>query len=129
MPEVKIKYYCEADGNAPVNNWLERLKDQDRIGYARCIAKIRLLSEMGLNARRPAVEYLRDCIFEIRAKHVHIQYRILFFYQNQKIVILAHGLIKKSGAVPESDIDIAIERKKCFELNRERHTYDQEKSY
>lgn len=125
MPEVQIKYYCDAGGSAPVNDWLEKLKREDRIGFARCVAKIRVLAEMGLDARRPTVEYLRDGIFELRAKHVHIHYRILFFYQNDEVVILAHNLVKKSNKVPESDISVAVERKRQFKSNPKRHTYEQ----
>lgn len=125
MSRVKIKFFCESDGTAPVKVWLEELKLKDKIGYARCVAKIKVLADMGLDARRPTVEYLRDGIFELRAKHVHIQYRILFFYQEQDAVILAHHLLKKSSKIPESDINVAIDRKRRFEADMKRHTYEQ----
>lgn len=129
MPEVKIRYYRDTDSSVPVNDWLEELKGRNRIGYARCVAKIRVLAEMGLDARRPTVEYLRDGILELRAKHMHTQYRILFFYQNREVVILAHNLVKRGRKVPEPDIDAAIERKRRFETDPEKHTYEREEGH
>jgi phage-related protein len=75
------------------------------------------------------VEYLRGGILELRARSGHVQYRILFFYQDRDVVVLAHSFVKKGSRVPESDIDIAISRKRRFETDRKRHTYEQEKNY
>ncbi len=53
--------------------------------------------EDGLTALRylvaTAPDYLRDGIYELRAKHIHVQYRILYFFDGQNIAILAHAII------------------------------------
>jgi len=51
------------------------------------------------------------------------QYRILFFYQPGKIVVLAHAFFKKQNKVPNREIETAIKRKKAFEAGPEDHTY------
>ncbi|MEH1871881.1 type II toxin-antitoxin system RelE/ParE family toxin [Nostoc sp.] len=38
------------------------------------------LAEYGFELRRPAADLLRDGIYELRAKHVRVQYRILYFF-------------------------------------------------
>ncbi len=60
---------------------------------------------------------------------MHTQYRILFFYQNRGAVILAHSLVKECGKVPDLDIHTPINRKKRFETDPKRHTYERKEDY
>lgn len=69
---------------------------------------------------------MRDGIYELRAKHVHVQYRILYFFHEQDAAILAHAIIKEEAAVPDIDIERAIQRKTLFESNPDIHTYVEE---
>ncbi|HEY8746942.1 MAG TPA: type II toxin-antitoxin system RelE/ParE family toxin [Tepidisphaeraceae bacterium] len=77
-------------------------------------AKIRLLGMFCQELRRPHVDYLRDGIYELRAKERTVQYRILFFYHGRNAVILAHALTKEK-TVPDRDIERAKERKRRYE--------------
>ena len=52
-------------------------------------------------------------------------YRILYFFLDDIAAVLAHGLVKESG-VPPKEIERAPERRKRFELNPKRHTYEEE---
>jgi len=54
-----------------------------------------------------------------------VNYRILYFFHGQNVAILAHGLTKEKE-VPKGAIAEAIERKKRFEQNPEKHTYREE---
>nr|WP_271955277.1 type II toxin-antitoxin system RelE/ParE family toxin [Microcystis aeruginosa] len=76
--------------------------------------------------RRPAADYLRNDIWELRAKQGTIQYRILYFYHGQDIAIIGDALIKKTSAVPSQDIERIIQRKAQFKQNPELHTYQGE---
>src|SRR5690348_14564862 len=73
--------------------------------------------------RRPAADYLRDGIYELRAKQGHVQYRILYFFHERKVAILAHSLTKEA-AIPPVEIERAIKRKKLFESNPRKYTYE-----
>lgn len=84
-----------------------------------------MLAEFGHELRRPAVGFLRNGIYELRAKQAHVQYRILYFFHGQNIAILAHALTKEDE-VPNVDIDRATARKNLFELNPKAHTYESE---
>lgn len=81
---------------------------------------------MGHELRRPTADYLRDGIYELRAKHRNVHYRIFYFFSGKDIAVLNHSLIKKSSAVPKKDIELAIKRKQKFEQNPEQHTYQEE---
>ncbi len=126
MPETQVVFYQDEDREVPVLEWLKELLKQNRKGYANCVARIQQLAAVGYELRRPAADYLRDGIYELRAKHIRVQYRILYFFQGQNVAILAHAITKEEEAVPAIDIERAIQRKRLFEDNPEAHTYVEE---
>lgn len=126
MPETKVVFYQDQDGETPVLEWLKMLLKQDRKGYANCVARIQQLASAGYELRRPAADYLRDGIYELRAKHVRVQYRILYFFSGQNVAILAHAITKDEDQVPDIEIERTIQRKVQFEANPAVHTYVEE---
>ena len=126
VPETQVVFYQEEDGEVPVLEWLTRLLKEDRKGYANCVARIKQLAALGYELRRPGADYLRDGIYELRAKHIRVQYRILYFFHGQNVAILAQAITKEQAAVPAIDIERAIARKRLFEENPETHTYYEE---
>ena len=126
MPETQVVFYQETDGEVPVLEWLVQLLKQNRKGYANCVARIGQLAANGYELRRPAVDYLSDGIYELRAKHIRVQYRILYFFHGQNVAILAHAITKEQEAVPAIELERALERKRLFEENPEAHTYVEE---
>ncbi len=123
MPGINVTFFQEADGQAPVVNWLRGLMKTNEKAWARCRARIELLSQFGHELRRPAADYLRDGIYELRAKQGHVQYRILYFFHERHVAILAHSLTKED-TIPPAEIERAIKRKKLFESNPRKHTYE-----
>ncbi|NER51437.1 MAG: type II toxin-antitoxin system RelE/ParE family toxin [Symploca sp. SIO1A3] len=115
MPKTLVVFYQEEDGKTPVLEWLRQLLKEDPKGYANCVARINLLAELGYELRRPAADYLRDGVYELRAKHRNVLYRILYFFHGQNLAILAHAITKEQAAVPAIDIERAIKRKHSFE--------------
>jgi len=126
MPETQVVFYQETDGEVPVLEWLTQLVKQNRKGYANCVARIGQLAANGYDLRRPAADYLTDGIYDLRAKHIRVQYRILYFFYGQNVAILAHAITKEEEAVPAIDIERALRRKRLFEENPEAHTYMEE---
>jgi phage-related protein len=123
MPVTRIVLFQDAKGEVPVLEWLNQLVKSDKKGYANCISRIEQLAEYGFELRRPAADFLRDGIYELRAKHVRVQYRILYFFHGQNVVILAHAIIKEDDRVPDRDIALALTYKDLFVLNPETYTY------
>jgi hypothetical protein len=123
MPRINVAFYQDADGQAPVVNWLRDLMKTNEKAWAHCRARIEMLAQMGHELRRPAADYLRDGIYELRAKQGHVQYRILYFFHQRQVAIMANSLTK-DDTVPAVEIERAIKRKKLFESNPRRHTYE-----
>jgi phage-related protein len=123
MPKTQLIFYQESDGKAPVVEWLMELKESNAKAWANCRARIEQLDALGHELRRPAADFLRDGIHELRAKQGHVQYRILYFFHGRNIAILAHSLTKEDE-IPDVDIERAITRKKLFESNPKEHTYE-----
>lgn len=122
MPQTIVFFYQEADGKAPVREWLRDLRRSDAQAHAKCVARIERLAEVGHELRRPEADYLRDGIHELRAKRGRVNYRVLYFFHGQNVAILAHALTKEAE-IPDADIDRALRRKALLEKNPERHIH------
>ena len=118
MAETEVLIFAEDNGSAPLLTWLNALppKAQDK-----CIVRIERLREMGHELRRPEADLLREGIYELRVGLQGINYRMLYFYHEQRAV-LSHGL-KKEKEVPDRDIDLALKGKRRFETDPDKHTY------
>lgn len=126
MLRCKVIFYQDTNKTSPVFEWLENLRLKDLRAWTNCFAKIKLLAEDGHELRRPASDYLRDGIRELRIKQKTVQYRILYFFFGKNIAVLTHSIIKKSSAVPNVDIEKALARKLAFEKNPFMHTFGSE---
>src|SRR5204862_7933389 len=122
MPITRVLFYQDADGRSPVVEWLEELRTMDQVAFAKCAAVIERLEEVGHELRRPTADFLRDGIYELRARKGRVNYRLLYFFHGRAVAIVAHGLTKEA-AVPRAGIDRALARKRAFEADSERHTY------
>jgi len=127
VPQTDVVFYQE-DGQAFVFQWMKKLpaKVQDK-----CQAYLGQLEDFGYELRRPVADFLRDGIHELRPSYQGVHYRMLYFFPKRdkgkaaeplKIVVVSHGLVKE-GAVPDAEIDRAIERKRKFEEDPRAHTF------
>ena len=118
MPQTDVLIFAEDDETAPLLDWLDVLPPKVRV---KCDDRIERLRRMGHELRRPVADFLRDGIHELRVGFQGINYRVLYFFHDQRAVV-SHGLIKEKE-VPEKEIDLAIERKRRFESDPDKHTY------
>ena len=121
MSKTRVALYREEDGSCPFIEWFDRLpaKVQDK-----CYLRLERLREMGHELRRPEADFLRDGIYELRASLGGVHHRILYFFHGAVAAVVSHGLAKER-AVPPKEIDRAVERKKRFEANPAKHTYEE----
>lgn len=124
MPRTAVYFYQERPGDIPVLDWLNKLRRRDRRAYAKCVARIRRLAELGHELRRPEADFLRDGIYELRARQGRVHYRLLYFFHGRQVAILAHALAKK-GKVPDVDIERAVLRRRALEKDPELHLYEE----
>ena len=124
MPQTKLLFYKEADGSVPVKQWLDELLRTDRNAFANCVERMQRLATLDHELRRPHADLLRDDVFELRARHGNINYRVLYFFHGKDIAVLAHWLTI-NGKVPDADIERAVRRKNALEQDPAKHVYEE----
>lgn len=117
---ITIVFFRDEVGDAPFMDWFDRLPEKAKV---QCRARLELLAEQGHQLRRPAADYLRDGIHELRAKAGRVRYRMLYFFHGRVAVVISHGITKQEAAVPPIEIERARRRKLAFEADPPRHTY------
>lgn len=122
MPLTRVIFFQDETEQAPVLGWLQELREENAKAWANCRAKIVLLNQFGHELRRPTADFLRDGIYELRAKQGPVQYRILYFFHGRNAAVLSHSLTKEDS-IPAVEIERALKRKRQFEQNPEKHTY------
>ena len=121
MPRTKVLLYREANGTVPLLEWLDSLPSK---AVAKCRVRVERLAELGHELRRPEADFLRDGIYELRVGLAGRNYRILYFFHGGAVAILAHGLVKER-TVPIKEIEHALERKRAFEADPQKHTHEE----
>lgn len=90
--------------------------------YAKCVVRIRRLVELGHELRRPEADFLRDGIYELRARLGTVNYRMLYFFHGRNVAVLAHA-ITKENEIAVDEINRAVERKRAFVASPIAHTF------
>lgn len=120
MARTEVFFFQEReDGTVPILEWLDELPMKVQ---AKCVGRLDRLAELGHELRRPEADYLRDGIYELRASHHGVHYRMLYFFAGKAVVVVSHGLTKERE-VPPREIHIAIERKLRVEQDFQRFTF------
>ena len=122
MPQTRLVFFQDADGTAPVWEWLKDLRGRNPKAFAKCVVRIRRLVECGHELRRPEADLLRDGIYELRAGLGTVNYRILYFFHGRNVAVLAHA-ITKENEIPVVEINRAVERKRIFIASPNAHTF------
>ena len=118
-----VVFYCNEGGDSPFVGWLGELPER---AQTTCRARLELLGAQGHELRRPAADYLRDGIYELRARAGRVQYRMLYFFHGREAIVVSHGTTKLGATVPAMEIARAVKRKRAFEANPRLHTYRRE---
>jgi len=121
MPPTDLVFFVETDGTVPVLMWLDQL---DRPTQNKFMVRVDRLKQCGHELRRPEAAHLGDGIYELRVVHLHVHYRVLYFFHEGRAV-LCHGL-RKETEVPAADIARAVRRRQDFENDPDKHTYSEE---
>jgi phage-related protein len=122
MPQTRLLFFQDAEGDAPVWEWLKDLRTRNPKAYAKCVVRIRRLTELGHELRRPEADLLRDGIYELRARLGTVNYRILYFFHGREVAVLAHA-ITKENEIPNVEINRALDRKRRFVASPDTHTF------
>lgn len=98
---VQLEFYRDAAGREPA---LEYIRAQVKAHRTKIGRALQYLEDTGHLARRPMVDYLGGDIYELRVAIDQHQHRLLYFFHGRSIVVVASGLLKNTGKVPEVEI-------------------------
>mgnify|MGYP001569528150 CR=1 FL=1 len=106
----RLIFFRQGRGEEPVREFLRALPKAARIEAGAALTD---LERLGPALRRPDADFLANGIYELRFRAVRVEYRILYFFAKDRVV-LAHGFIKKSAAVPKSELEKAVSRREIW---------------
>jgi phage-related protein len=120
VPTRTLVAYREADGSIPLRDWFVALPPAAK---PKCAARLEHLEQEGHRLRRPIADVLEDGIYELRARHLRVQFRMLYFFHGPSTVVVTHGFVKRKARVPRQELALAKWRRRRFEQTPEEHTY------
>jgi phage-related protein len=116
-PEIKrlpAVFYRSTAGTEPVRDWLKtKVSHEDRIRIGTDIKAVELGWPLGMPLCRP----LGRSLWEVRTNLRTRIARVIFFVHDGSMVLL-HGFIKKDQQTPQSEIDLALRRKRRVEKDQ-----------
>ena len=120
MKRRKMKFniviYARGDGTEPILEFINSLDEKMR---AKVLREIRLLGERGNELREPSTKYLEDGILELRIKQAKNISRVLYFFMQDRKIVLTHGFVKKTKKTSSKEIERAKKYRKDYVARRE----------
>ncbi len=110
-----VDFFREADGTKPVAQFIRTLPVKLK---AKVVADLHLLEEYGNKAREPLSKSLGDGIFEIRSQAGNDIVRVLYFFDEGKLIIVTNGFVKKQDKTPANEIELAKARRTIYYLQK-----------
>ena len=111
MRNFSVEFFREDDGTKPVGQFIRSLPTKLK---AKVVGDLNILEEYGISAREPLSKFLEDGIFELRSKVGSNIVRILYFFDDEKIIIATNGFVKKQRKTPASEIELAKKRREKY---------------
>lgn len=111
MSKFTVDFYETLVGVQPAKEFLLSLDKKMR---AKMIDMICILQDNGNELREPYSKHLAEGIFELRAKVGSDISRVLYFFCNDRNIVLTNGFIKKSRKTPQSEIERAKQYRADF---------------
>src|ERR1700730_9627231 len=105
---LPVAFYELPSGREPVREWLKALSDDDR----KIIGEDIKFIEFGWPVGMPLCRALGGGLWEVRSELTQGRIsRVLFCVHGGRMVLL-HAFIKKTQKTPQSDLHLALKRKK-----------------
>ncbi len=101
----EIQFYTRNNDRCPATEFINKLNKKEELPFVeRMIEK---LSKYGNTLGRPYVGYLGDKIYELIISTRYGEIRLLYFFDDEKIII-TNGFRKKTRKTPPGEIKKAI---------------------
>ena len=116
--EFSIEYVELPNGRIPAREFVDSLDEKTA---ARIDAFLDRLRAYGNRMQGKFVKKLTSDMFEFRIKQFDRIFRILFFYQPGKAIVIASGFQKKTDQTPRSEIARAEQLRKLWMKHRNKY--------
>jgi phage-related protein len=116
--EFLIEYVELPGGRKPARDFVDSL---DEKAAARIDAFLDRLRAYGNRMQGKFVKKLTNDIFELRVKQFDRIFRVLFFYQPGKMIVVTSGFQKKTEQTPPSEILKAEQLRKLWMKHRNKY--------
>lgn len=120
--EFALEYVDLPNGRTPAREFVDSLDDK---AAARIDAFIERLRVHGNRMEGKFVKKLTDDIFELRVKQFDRIFRVLFFYQPGKLIVITSGFQKKTDRTPTAEIGKAEQLRRLWIKYRNRYSGSQ----
>ena len=90
----RIIFYRNDAGHCPFEKFIDRLPEEDA---REVVASIAALRELGNKARRPLVDYLENGVYELRARRIKKQFRVLYSFVGKGKTLTYWSYKKEQG--------------------------------
>lgn len=102
-----IEFYEDEAGKRPVEEFLERLSEER---VAKILQVIQMLEEWGPSLPFPYSSQVEGRVRELRVHYGRTLYRIFYYADVRRIFVLLHAFEKRSQALPETELRVAMKR-------------------
>jgi phage-related protein len=102
---LSVVFFRTTMGNEPVRDWLKSLPIEDKKIIGADIKTVQFGWPLGM----PVVRKLEPGLWEVRSRLRDGIARVLFT-EEEGVMILLHGFIKKSQRTPTEDLELARKR-------------------
>lgn len=113
MARMVAVYYRDREGREPVVEFLVALSSERRAAIADDIAMLNRLEPNDPPLPFPRSSQVKGQMRELRCHYGREQYRILY-RRSEQLFVLLHIFEKRTAAIPDSEIEIAQERRADF---------------
>ena len=96
----EVLFYETDEGRCPARDFLEALPLKVRAKVSKWLD---LLKREGPDLPRPYADVVRGKIRELRVSFGGLHHRLLYFFYGKRIIV-THGFVKKTAAVPEEEL-------------------------
>jgi phage-related protein len=107
MKVITVKFYRLDSGKEPVKDWLKSLCRDDM----RIIGEDIKTIEFGWPLGMPLVRKMDKNLWEVRSDITNKEIARVFFTVQHGLMVLLHGIKKKSEKTPPNELSIAKERR------------------
>ena len=114
-----VRFYKTLDGFCPIKDFIDRLSGKAAQKITWTLSLMEELDVLPANYFKKLVN--SDGIWEVRVSLGSNIYRIFCFFSAKSVVILTHGLVKKTQKTPPSEIERAEAYKREYLSRGNKH--------